>query len=58
MREETMSKAQKITSPNGEEMVPMLVAEYELLIEAPKICGTARLLSARAVGSRPAWRSY
>jgi len=53
-----MSKAQKITSPNGEEMVPMLVAEYELLIEAPKICGTARLLSARAVGSRPAWRSY
>ncbi|MGJ4892281.1 helix-turn-helix domain-containing protein [Bradyrhizobium sp. HKCCYLRH3099] len=29
-----MTKVQKITSPNGEEMVLMSVAEYERLIEA------------------------
>lgn len=29
-----MNKAQRITSPNGEEMVLMSVAEYERLIEA------------------------
>jgi len=29
-----MNKVQKITSPNGEEMVLMSVAEYERLIEA------------------------
>jgi DNA-binding XRE family transcriptional regulator len=34
LKGDTMNKVQKITSPNGEEMVLMSVAEYERLIEA------------------------